>query len=180
MPKGTPENLIGETYGRLSVVSVARSGKGGRWWLCLCECGRFTNRQTSALKSVPTTGCWDCRSEEIARTRTTHGETAGSKRNKRSLLYQTWKSMRKRCADKSNPYYGGKGISVCAEWSDFRTFEAWAYANNYTPVTSGPRSVRMSIDRIDASRGYEPGNCEWVTCSENSKRMIAARKKVMH
>ena len=33
-------------------------------------------------------------------------------------------------------------------------------------------------DRLDAKKNYEPGNCEYVTRSENSKRMRATYKYV--
>jgi hypothetical protein len=41
-------------------------------------------------------------------------------------------------------------------------------ANGYRPG--------LSIDRLKGHLGYEPGNCEWVTLSENVRRMHAARK----
>lgn len=63
--------------------------------------------------------------------------------------------------------YYGKGIRVCERWrSDFAAFLA----------DMGPRpSPRHSIDRIDGSKGYEPGNCRWalsVTQANNTTRNI--------
>jgi hypothetical protein len=82
-----------------------------------------------------------------------------------------WKNIRRRCEDPNSinwKYYGGKGVKRCTEWDDFPTFKRWAMANGY--------SDEMTIDRLDANRGYAPDNCEWVTASENSRRMRAARK----
>lgn len=71
--------------------------------------------------------------------------------------YIVWKGMRQRCNDKNNShyiYYGAKGVSVCERWNTFSNF--------YEDM--GPRpSKKHSIDRIDANKDYEPGNCRWVT-----------------
>lgn len=75
--------------------------------------------------------------------------------------------MRQRCTnpnDQGWKYYGGKGIRVCSEWDDFIAFRDWASAAGY--------EIGLTIDRLNPNAGYEPGNCEFVTRSENSKRMI--------
>lgn len=43
-------------------------------------------------------------------------------------LYKRWRSMKARCNDpkhESYPLYGGAGIKICAEWTDF-----WAFASD--------------------------------------------------
>lgn len=70
--------------------------------------------------------------------------------------YRVWIAMKQRCNDKnaSNYHkYGGKGIKVCDRWND--SFIAF-----YSDM--GKRPDGHSIDRIDGSRGYEPGNCRWA------------------
>jgi hypothetical protein len=34
-----------------------------------------------------------------------------------------------------------------------------------------PTAQRLSIDRIDPAGDYSPANCQWLTRSENSKRV---------
>ena len=81
-------------------------------------------------------------------------------------LYDIWINMKQRCSNpktKSYAVYGGKGIQVCEEWkSSFTTFMQWARAQGYDDT--------LTIDRIDADKGYEPSNCRWITKAENSRR----------
>ena len=89
----------------------------------------------------------------------------------RTRLYRCWTSMRNRCSSpnsKSWKHYGGRGITVCEAWATFVGFRTWAVAAGY--------EEGLSIDRIDANGGYEPGNCQWVTVAENSRRGNVTRR----
>lgn len=93
--------------------------------------------------------------------------------------------MRRRCKDPrdtSYRYYGGKGVKVCAAWESYAAFSEWAIGAGYHVIDSPHRGERLSIERIDSNGDYCPENCEWVTGSENSRRMVAAqrRKRVVH
>jgi hypothetical protein len=84
--------------------------------------------------------------------------------------YGVWFSMNKRCADKTNKDYGGRGISVCEEWQN--SFFRWYLAMDC------PRPVGMSIDRIDNDGNYEPSNCKWSSPKEqawNQRRIYATK-----
>lgn len=77
-------------------------------------------------------------------------------------LYEIWRGMKKRCevpTCKDWPQYGGRGITICEDWSrSFRAFMDWAWDNGYT--------VDRSLDRIDVDRGYCPDNCRWAHYQE--------------
>lgn len=81
-----------------------------------------------------------------------------------TATYRSWNSMIERCFNpRHHAYarYGGKGITVCAEWRD--SFEAFLR-------DVGQRPDGMTLDRIDNTRGYEPGNvrwADWVTQQRN-------------
>lgn len=68
--------------------------------------------------------------------------------------------MRQRCTNPSAPNwknYGGRAITVCDRWKDFRNFLA----------DMGPRPVGKTLDRFpNPSGNYEPGNCRWATPKE--------------
>ncbi len=77
--------------------------------------------------------------------------------------YACWENMVQRCTNpKASKYhmYGGVGITVYPEWkSDFRKFIAYI----------GERPSKLhSIDRIDGTKGYEPGNVRWADAVQQS------------
>lgn len=95
-----------------------------------------------------------------------HGH--GGKAN--SLTYVSWYNMRTRCENPSATqfhHYGGRGISVCAQWKDFSVFLS----------DMGERPSRAhSLDRYpDKDGNYEPGNCRWATQSEQCRNKSTTR-----
>lgn len=80
-------------------------------------------------------------------------------------IYKIWVGMMNRCGHYkcSNPsaikYYIEKGITVCKRWRSFPSFAEWAFANGYADD--------LTIDRIRSRDNYRPGNCRWVTMTQN-------------
>lgn len=61
MPKAL--NLIGQKFGKLTVISKGESKKGKTYWLCKCECGKEKEVQTSHLRSgaIQSCGSLECK-----------------------------------------------------------------------------------------------------------------------
>jgi hypothetical protein len=80
--------------------------------------------------------------------------------------------MKQRCSNPNSPgyrWYGGKGVSVCAEWlASAEEFVRWALASGYKPG--------LVIDRKESDGNYSPDNCKFITTAENSRKACAIRK----
>jgi len=74
--------------------------------------------------------------------------------------------MIRRCHDPRDSGYarhGGAGVKVCERWRARGGFEAFK-------ADVGERPGReYSLRRIDESKGYEPGNCDWVARKAEAK-----------
>lgn len=71
--------------------------------------------------------------------------------------------MMQRCYGKNASnykYYGALGITVCERWHDYATF--------LSDMGECPDRT-MTLDRLENSRGYEPGNCKWSTQAEQNR-----------
>lgn len=79
-------------------------------------------------------------------------------------LFVLWQTMKTRCENPERENferYGARGISVCEEWHEAKSFVVWALNNGY--------KKGLQLDRIDNNKGYSPENCRFVTAKENNR-----------
>lgn len=50
-------SLIGDVFGKLTVIGQAPSANGRRQWRCQCECGKIITASTTALRGGDTSSC---------------------------------------------------------------------------------------------------------------------------
>lgn len=165
---GVVKNLVGQKFGRLTVIEQHGYGKpnkhGSRYaiWYCLCDCGNYCERNTATLKRVRSNHSCGCLAKEhlkdMADKNVTHGMTG-------TRLYGCYKGMMNRCYRKKDIHYkayGGRGIVVCDEWkNNVKAFIDWALTHGY--------SDELTIERINVNGNYEPNNCTWIPMSEQYK-----------
>ena len=145
-------NREGVRYGHLTALTPNGKTKTSRAyrWLCVCDCGKMTDVAGGDLTSGSVISCGCLRGE-------VHDM-------KNSPEYGIWNGIINRCENpnrKSYKYYGEKGISVHESFR--KSFLAF-----YNDVGERPSPLHQ-IDRRDNTRGYEPGNLRWVSCSVNNK-----------
>lgn len=76
--------------------------------------------------------------------------------------WRIWKGLKDRCCNprhSSFPDYGGRGVRLCEHWQK-------AFVHFLQDMGDCPEA-NSQIDRISSIGDYEPGNCRWVSPSEN-------------
>lgn len=138
--------MQGQTIGRLYVVSRAQStDKALALWNVRCECGKEYVVVGASLRRGRAQPC-RCMAHGMCNTPT----------------YIAWQDMKNRClnsACRAYKNYGGRGITVCEQWMDFRSFFA----------DMGVRPDGTELDRIDNNAGYSAKNCRWISRKINNR-----------
>jgi hypothetical protein len=150
------KDLTGTKFGRWNIVERAENGVHGHvMWKCVCDCGKESNVYAHLLREgghrmSKSCGCYH--KDVLRKMFTTHGY---SQHGNIKPEYNSWHSMIERCKNpkfKQYKDYGGRGITVCESWVEFKNFIA--------DMGDKP-SDDHSIDRIDNDGNYEPSNCCW-------------------
>jgi hypothetical protein len=147
---------VGAIIARLTVKSETRlPGKKGRFFVCSCSCGGETVAYRGHLLNGSRVSC-GC---QMKVTKTRHGMA-------HSPEYKAWENARSRCQNPRNkkfPIYGGRGITMSAEWST--SFEAFIRDMGKRPT------LKHTLERLDSNSGYNSENCVWATrIQQNNNR----------
>lgn len=166
-------NMVGRRFGLLIVTAedpVRRNPRSPQWF-CQCDCGVVSSVTGGNLRQGNTQSCGCLRREALSKTATRHG---GARPMQRIPEYVAWVEMRKRCLKRdlpAYPDYGGRGIMICPEWSDFAVF--------YRDMGDRP-SPHHSLDRINNDGPYSPENCRWATKTEQARNTRSTRRITLH
>ena len=153
------ELITGQIFGRLTAQKMVRVGTKNRAaFVCTCVCGQVKTVLKENLTSGKqvSCGCWNL--EKAAAHARQIGTTHGLHKTR---TYGIWAQMKRRCQTPSNGAYvryGAKGVTVCERWQKFENFFA----------DMGEAPQKLTLDRIQNSKGYEPSNCRWATWTQQA------------
>ena len=150
------KDLKGKTFGYITAISNPIVENNKTLYIAKCICGKELKINAWYLRHKSRScGCKNGK----------HGHSPDSKK---SGTYSTWDSMIQRCTNKKSKFfycYGGRAITVCKRWFDFKNFLE----------DMGEKPEGTSIDRIDVNKGYYKENCRWAdiyTQRNNMRRNV--------
>lgn len=137
-------DITNKKYTRLTALEFLRVEDHHAFWRCVCDCGNTVEARGYDLRRGHKKSCgclFYLRSGSAY-----------------SREYAAWRNAKDRCNNERNhayDRYGGRGIKMYPQWEN-------SFSDFYDYIGPKP-SPKHSLDRIDNSKGYEPGNVRWAT-----------------
>src|SRR5687767_3656879 len=121
-PHPKPTALLIEAGQRFGILTAVERVPNDRWrnqqWRFRCDCGNETITTASYVNLGRATSCGCDSRRRFVERGVTHGMS-------KTLVYEAWRGMRRRCEDPEHQAfknYGGRGIKVCRRWLKFENF----------------------------------------------------------
>lgn len=149
-------DLTGKPFGNWTALYRGENKGTITRWMCRCTCGTERLVQSGHLLRGASTNCGCVHPPK------THGHATNGFTKK----YSTWRQVKARCC---NPKHKNADIYhglLC---------DAWLTYEGFNRDVTEPPTEKHSIDRIDNSKGYEPGNVRWVLMAEQHRNQTNCR-----
>lgn len=156
------DEYIGKKYGLLTVLSYSHKSGGHFIYQCSCECGGNVRKRRDDLERGQAVSC-GCKSAVKKNNRvllkTVNPVKVVLVSDGKAEITQGWWESKKKNAEAR-----GKKFTITPEYA-LEVLRSQGYKCYYTDidlVIKRGKKGNASIDRIDSSKEYEPGNIQWV------------------
>ena len=150
---GELKDIIGQTFGKLTVQVRAPNDGTNAAWACLCECGKSTVVKGTSLRNGNTTSCgcnrvWHLKGSDNIRW-AGFGQISGA----------MWSHIQCHAKSRNIPVM----VTIQEAWSQFEKQKGQC-AITGLPLAFGRRRIgkTASLDRIDSEGDYSIDNIQWI------------------
>lgn len=171
------DNVAGQKFGSLTAEAYSHTLNRNSYWIFKCDCGNTHIARLGVIKynakkaespKAPSCGC--IHKEAIGHRARKHG-LSKTKLDKAHPLYALWMAVKARCytpAKNGYHYYGGKGVTMCAEWVDSpEVFIEWCVNNGWELGLQLDKDI-LSAELEISPAVYSPATCQFVTARVNT------------
>lgn len=153
-----------EKFGYLTALWERIRKWKNRYEKCRCICWIEKYVQYWHLKSWESCSCW-CMKKELHKRDSTK-EIINNNKYAIWYLKKKWRGIKKRCLDKNNKAYWGKGIQC--EWETSDEFVK-DMLTSFVEHVKEYGVKETTIDRINPNGNYCKENCRWTTWKNQAR-----------
>lgn len=157
--KKSHKNLEGQQFNSWLVLARKPNINSRVVYECKCVCGTVRDVLSCHFVGGASKSC-GCQRPNNTR----HGHARKGQFTKK---YRGWRSIMNRCFQPSQKDYEHYKGMLWEDWKKFENFDR--------DVPDPPEGDDLSVERIDNSKGYVPGNVTWVTMAQQHRNQSNCR-----